>query len=383
MSGEELNHPSRRFARRRAWRPWHRAARGLALVASTTCLFTAAAPAGAEPTPTGSASPAAADGASPTAGHEVPVAATFAYDARQDASDGPIRGAINAVVRIPGGTAVFYSIGGPGDVPGAAMPSIGLNTPYNVSDAWAVGIVDPQGMHYYLPLVGSDGHCLCSRSYDIADYGGPKTPLVGYAVLPPLPARLTAVTVDFGFGNVLQDVPVTDELPGPTASSTPVELGSGWPALPSRAAIDATDKGLSIRPLATNTASPEAATKTSPHQTSIALSSNVLFAFNKATLTAKANSTLDDAAAKISRSATGTVTVVGYTDSTGSDAYNQTLSEKRAHVVQAALRKRVTDSRVSFRATGRGERDPVADNSTAAGRALNRRVTVTFTTGGR
>ena len=65
--------------------------------------------------------------------------------------------------------------------------------------------------------------------------------------------------------------------------------------------------------------------------------------------------------------------IEGYTDSIGSDEYNQTLSEKRAQ----AVRDYLVSSSVSINnvsAQGMGKADPVADNSTAAGRKLNRRV---------
>jgi outer membrane protein OmpA-like peptidoglycan-associated protein len=354
--------------------------RGAALLVAMLCGFATVAPAAAAPIRHDTTRH---ETARSSGSNSVPIAATFTYDAAQDSSQGVIHGAINAVVRIPGGTAVYYSLGGSADSYGAAMPSIGLHTPYNVFDAWSVGIVDPQGMKYYLPLVKSTAHCLCSRTADIGDLPGPKTPLVGYAVLPPLPARLKTVTVMFGFGNVLTDIPVTDQLPRPTATATPVKLGSGWPALPSKSTIDASDTSLAIRPMAKNTADPQAATKNSGKTTSVALNSSVLFAFDQATLTSAANGVLTGVADKISKSGAGTVTIVGYTDDVGDDSYNQTLSLQRAQAVQAALQKLVTASGVSFQASGMGEQSPVADNSTDAGRALNRRVTVTFTEGGK
>lgn len=65
--------------------------------------------------------------------------------------------------------------------------------------------------------------------------------------------------------------------------------------------------------------------------------------------------------------------LLGYTDSVGTDAYNQKLSEKRAAAVKAQLEKEgVTSDRVS--ASGKGEADPVATNKTKEGRWLNRRV---------
>lgn len=315
--------------------------------------------------------------------HKVPVAAVFTYHPHQDSSEGVIHGAINAVVRIPGGTAVFYSLGGRADSVAGNMPPLDLVSPYNAFDAWSVGIIDPQGMKYYQPLTSADEHCLCSKTADIGGLSGPAKPLVGYAVLPELPARMKTATVVFGYGVVLPGIPITDTLPRPTTkASGNIELGGGWPALPSKSAIAATDKSLSILPMAANTAKPQAATSSTPTTTSIALNSSVLFDFGKATLTPAANGVLEDAAAKISKAGTGVVTIVGYTDSIGDDADNQVLSEQRAQAVQAALTKLVTRRGVTFQASGKGEQEPVADNGTDAGRALNRRVTVTFTKAG-
>jgi hypothetical protein len=67
------------------------------------------------------------------------------------------------------------------------------------------------------------------------------------------------------------------------------------------------------------------------------------------------------------------VQVEGYTDSIGSDEYNQKLSEERADGVRDYLvAQNVADSNVT--AHGFGKADPVADNSTDSGRAQNRRV---------
>ena len=69
------------------------------------------------------------------------------------------------------------------------------------------------------------------------------------------------------------------------------------------------------------------------------------------------------------------IDVYGHTDSTGSDAYNQTLSESRARTVADYLSMRgVSAARV--RSQGFGETMPVADNATDAGRAKNRRVEI-------
>jgi outer membrane protein OmpA-like peptidoglycan-associated protein len=69
------------------------------------------------------------------------------------------------------------------------------------------------------------------------------------------------------------------------------------------------------------------------------------------------------------------VDVYGYTDSTGSDAYNQELSQQRAVSVATVLAGQgVVQGR--FYITGRGEEDPIASNANEAGRAQNRRVEI-------
>jgi outer membrane protein OmpA-like peptidoglycan-associated protein len=70
-----------------------------------------------------------------------------------------------------------------------------------------------------------------------------------------------------------------------------------------------------------------------------------------------------------------TLNVEGYTDSTGSDEFNQKLSEKRAETVQSFLVEQGLAAD-SITAKGFGKSDPVADNSTAAGRQKNRRVEI-------
>ncbi|MFI8483228.1 OmpA family protein [Pseudomonas sp. NPDC078700] len=67
-------------------------------------------------------------------------------------------------------------------------------------------------------------------------------------------------------------------------------------------------------------------------------------------------------------------TVEGHTDSVGTDAYNQTLSEKRADAVRDVLVNQYGVGGERVNAVGYGESQPVADNATAEGRAINRRV---------
>jgi outer membrane protein OmpA-like peptidoglycan-associated protein len=103
--------------------------------------------------------------------------------------------------------------------------------------------------------------------------------------------------------------------------------------------------------------------------------SDVLFAFNKYELKPDAQIKLAKIAGILLTYPNLKVQVEGYTDNIGSDAYNLTLSQERATAVQAFLVEQgVAPGNVS--AQGYGKADPVADNSTSAGRAANRRVSL-------
>lgn len=99
----------------------------------------------------------------------------------------------------------------------------------------------------------------------------------------------------------------------------------------------------------------------------------VHFDFDKATLKPEAKAVLNEAAALLAKHERVVVEVAGHTDSTGPEAYNQKLSERRAMAVQDYLvEKGVRASRLS--AKGYGESMPVASNDSKEGRAENRRV---------
>ncbi|MDF0731216.1 OmpA family protein [Pseudomonas entomophila] len=99
----------------------------------------------------------------------------------------------------------------------------------------------------------------------------------------------------------------------------------------------------------------------------------VLFAFDSAALSAGAQQRLQALMPKLGDPSVVSVKVIGHTDSVGSDSYNQALSERRAaSVAQYLISQGLTPSKVTSQ--GRGEREPVADNDTDAGRSQNRRV---------
>ena len=115
--------------------------------------------------------------------------------------------------------------------------------------------------------------------------------------------------------------------------------------------------------------------------TVVTLTSDLLFDFGEATLTQEAEKAVAELAADVPQDAT--VRVDGYTDSIGTDARNLTLSKQRADAVADVLAAERPD--LTLKVKGHGEADPVADNEVGgednpAGRALNRRVEVTYPT---
>lgn len=107
----------------------------------------------------------------------------------------------------------------------------------------------------------------------------------------------------------------------------------------------------------------------------IASLSGVHFAFDSATLTSEAKSILDAAAETIKSRAGKSFTIEGHTDSYGPEAYNQSLSEKRANAVKDYLVSKGVDAS-SLNAVGKGESTPISSNDTRSGRAENRRVDI-------
>jgi outer membrane protein OmpA-like peptidoglycan-associated protein len=102
---------------------------------------------------------------------------------------------------------------------------------------------------------------------------------------------------------------------------------------------------------------------------------DVLFSTGKADLKPGAIDRLAKLAAFLIQYPNRSVTIEGHTDSTGSDAINQALSQSRAESVKAYLISQSIDAgRIS--AVGKGKESPIADNTTAAGRQQNRRVEI-------
>ncbi len=105
------------------------------------------------------------------------------------------------------------------------------------------------------------------------------------------------------------------------------------------------------------------------------LPDGVTFDVGSATLKPEFRATLDKVAESLIQYPNSLIDVYGHTDSTGSDAFNQTLSENRARTVMNYLiTKNVPAARI--RSQGFGETMPIADNATPEGRSKNRRVEI-------
>ncbi len=104
----------------------------------------------------------------------------------------------------------------------------------------------------------------------------------------------------------------------------------------------------------------------------------VTFAVDSTTISPSFRAALDNVAQSMITYPNSLVDVMGHTDSTGSDSYNLDLSRRRAESVANYLTSRGV-SRTRLATIGYGEQYPIADNNTAEGRAINRRVEIRIT----
>ncbi|MFI6481636.1 OmpA family protein [Nonomuraea sp. NPDC050663] len=246
-------------------------------------------------------------------------------------------------------------------------------------------LMDTVGGKVYRPLLEKkDGKAYGTRR-EVFLYSDVRYPVEVY--FPGLPEDLKEITVVApGALGEFAGVPVGDSEPGPPPAPTgkdgdpvpgdvvrfPVEQPGGTPYV-------------QIEDLRELVESPQRSTRHDGQTETIALRSDVLFAFDKATLTARARSVLDDVAEETRRRADPArppVAIVGHTDGKGSDAYNLPLSVRRARAVQAYLEARLGSDYV-YRASGRGAAEPVAPNDVDGrdnpdGRARNRRVEISY-----
>ena len=120
---------------------------------------------------------------------------------------------------------------------------------------------------------------------------------------------------------------------------------------------------------------PAPAPEPTPVSEKVSFAAEALFDFDKAVVKEDGKAALDDLMTKLQGMNTEVMIAVGHTDSVGSNAYNDKLSLRRADAVKAYLVSKGLDPARLY-TEGKGETQPVADNTTDEGRAKNRRVTI-------
>jgi len=146
------------------------------------------------------------------------------------------------------------------------------------------------------------------------------------------------------------------------------------PALASPVAIECYTKALDD----------STSTHTGSKDITVTLASDVTFASDSADLTSAADAQLKTVAGQLAQYLDGgTLSIVGHTDDVQDDAYNQTLSEKRANAVKTRLAQLTSLDKWQTSVSGKGESEPRINDTSDEARAVNRRVEITLTpTGG-
>ena len=261
------------------------------------------------------------------------------------------------------------------------------NTPATIkargNTAGGVMLIDPSSSREYQAVTDSAGRPFASSlPFHISD----SLVHLAWVTFPAPPASVGSMSVAFPMGGpVVANVPI-----GSQSAPTPSEVGSG--AVATTAAPFAVPPGttstagltLPVKNLISTVGNTSGSDSESSNQATIALRADVLFQFDKATLTSRAHSVISQVADRIKARAVGVVRVDGYTDSIGTDQVNIPLSQARAASVVRALKPLTAGAPITFQTAGHGSSDPVAPNTlpdgkdNPAGRALNRRVTISF-----
>jgi outer membrane protein OmpA-like peptidoglycan-associated protein len=112
----------------------------------------------------------------------------------------------------------------------------------------------------------------------------------------------------------------------------------------------------------------------------VTFDSGLLFDYDSDVIKGAARENLSNLAASLKKYPKTDLMIVGHTDATGTDSYNQALSERRANAARNYLISQgVAANRINM--SGRGESEPIANNEEADGRAQNRRVEVAIFAG--
>jgi outer membrane protein OmpA-like peptidoglycan-associated protein len=232
---------------------------------------------------------------------------------------------------------------------------------------------------YYALRAGNDyGDAFGSRD----TWFQPGIAYEGFVYFPALPATATRMTVlSYGSPGLYAGIPVVDGSQPPQAASEPPVPPGPSPTLGSVLPQGTIWRGSAD--LVGVVEDDERSTATSASEETIGLRTDVLFAFDSATLSAKAKTVLDDVAAETRAKADPAkppIIVTGHTDSKGDEPYNLALSRRRAAAVQRELRGRLGGG-YQYRVSGLGESKPIAKEGgpdDAKARARNRRVEISY-----
>lgn len=286
---------------------------------------------------------------------------------------------LHGVRRLEGATAVYFSVIGPAGMtpPDPLFWYYAISFPAQSSTLLgSVRLIDHPDLTGYSPIPEDAAVSVGPYMNDLHTLVTKDSAGVAWTLLPPIPAGITTVDVSIG-GQYLLDIPVSDGPMSPTSAEPVTALGAGWPTIAaSDLAKVSADRIATVANTLRDSVTTKSVTKTGGGN--VDLDANVLFDYNKATLTSKASAVISAAVDDIVASGkTGLLTITGHTDSDGPESTNQTLSEARAQAVANALKKQLPAT-YTFKVIGKGEAEPIASNSTSKGRARNRRVSITL-----
>lgn len=251
-----------------------------------------------------------------------------------------------------------------GDAPAGSIMSLGviLRSPGSYLNVGRIRLLDLPGSTVLEVGRGSGRTASTSGKPLNLEPGKPVTVQAIFAA-----PSSSSVDVLLPYFGLVERVPVETAT---TLDTTPDALGAPGDLTYLKAPIDAFDVAYDS----------SSAARVEGDAATVALSSDVLFASDEATLTSAAKKVVDQAADEIlATGRAGVVTVVGHTDDVDTDAYNLALSTKRANAVADELRPSL-GSGYTVRTVGKGESDPAVRGTSAAARKANRRVEIRYTT---
>ena len=322
--------------------------------------------------------------AAPAAGvDEIPILGqAFTMGLAQDGAPAVI--SVHGVRRVEGATILYWSVANPPGTNPRSTAIMGSNSSSYYDDR-IVGpdfgdfvLTDIVGQRAYRALVGDGGSCVCSSNTSLIRLK-PGRAVAFWTAATELPSDVTTVAVTIA-EQTIPGIPVQDGPMLPLATDQEaVVVGMGWPAIDTEKIATARPQGPGYYPVVQRVSDLERTVTTSEGELSLA--SDVLFAKNESSLTAKGAQTVNDAAQRIKAADPGSeITVTGHADSDGGAADNLALSKRRATTVANALTAALGPT-YRVLAEGKGETEPIASNNTSSGKAKNRRVSITYSEG--